>query len=316
MKKFTGFYSILIIISMISLIPATDIPYLTGRVNDYAQILSPETIKTLSDKLKAHEDLTGNQIVILTIPTLNGENIEDYANNVFTEWSIGQRDKNNGLLIVVAPSERSVRIEVGYGLEGIVPDAVASQLIRHIMVPQFKEGNYEAGISECTNSIVKILEGGDNSEYLSNMEENQEDAGFLNVDSPDMSIIERILFGAFIFGIIGLFTAVGIFTPGVGWFLYVFLIPFWAIFPIVVIGTSGAFICLVIYLIGFPLAKIFIKKTAWYKKASKGGKSGGWISSGGFNTGSSSGSSWSSGSSSSFSGGGGSSGGGGASGSW
>jgi uncharacterized protein len=128
----------------------------------------------------------------------------------------------------------------------------------------------------------------------------------------------RILLGAFIFGIIGLFTFVGIVTPGSGWFLYFFLIPFWAMFPIVVVGVRGALACLTTYVIGFPVAKLIVRRKPWYGKAAKDLKSkgtakiGGWvITSGG------SGSSWSSGSSGGgFSGGGGSSGGGGASGSW
>jgi uncharacterized protein len=123
--------------------------------------------------------------------------------------------------------------------------------------------------------------------------------------------------GAFIFGIIGLFTVVGVMTPGMGWFLYVFLIPFWATFPIIIIGSKGTLVLLIIYVIGYPIAKLTIKKTAWFKKALEDQRTKGKSSIGGFSF-SSGGSSrsWSSGSSSSFSGGGGSSGGGGASGSW
>jgi uncharacterized protein len=122
--------------------------------------------------------------------------------------------------------------------------------------------------------------------------------------------------GAFIFGIIGLFTIIGILTPGVGWFLYLFLIPFWAMFPIIVVGTTGALYCFVTYLISFPLAKLLLKNTDWYIKAKNDLRTKGQASIGGFTVSSgSSGGSWSS-SSSGFSGGGGSSGGGGASGSW
>jgi uncharacterized protein len=109
---------------------------------------------------------------------------------------------------------------------------------------------------------------------------------------------------------------IGVLTPGVGWFLYFFLIPFWATFPIIVLGTGGALSCLITYIIAFPIAKLLLKNTDWYKKAKKDLRTKGSASIGGFNLSSGgSGSSWSSGSSS-FSGGGGSSGGGGASGSW
>jgi uncharacterized protein len=138
-------------------------------------------------------------------------------------------------------------------------------------------------------------------------------------DGPDLPLPERILIGAFIFGIIGLFTVIGILTPGMGWFLYFFLIPFWAMFPIVVIGVSKALWLLGTYLVGFPLAKLIVSRLPWYEKAKQDIKTKGSASIGGFTVGGSSGSSsWSSGSSSGggFSGGGGSSGGGGASGSW
>ncbi len=128
-----------------------------------------------------------------------------------------------------------------------------------------------------------------------------------------MTIVERILFGSFIFGIIGLFTGIGILAPGVGWFLYFFLIPFWAVFPIVVVGTTGALYLLGTYLVVFPIAKVLLAKSPLVKKMEVGFNTKGRASIGGFSVSSGS-SGWSSGSS--FSGGGGSSGGGGASGSW
>ncbi|HET9663536.1 MAG TPA: hypothetical protein VFP00_04845, partial [Burkholderiales bacterium] len=143
--------------------------------------------------------------------------------------------------------------------------------------------------------------------------------GLSGLQVPDLPLTERILFGAFIFGIIGLFTIIGVMTPGVGWFLYLFLIPFWAMFPIVVVGTKGALVLLACYLIGFPLAKFVLTRSAWYEKAKNDLKTKGHASIGGFSLGrsSSGSSSWSSSSSSSsFSGGGGRSGGGGSSGSW
>jgi uncharacterized protein len=124
----------------------------------------------------------------------------------------------------------------------------------------------------------------------------------------------RMLTGAFIFPIIGLFTVMGVLTPGMGWFLYIFLIPFWAMFPMFVIGPTPTVALLGAYLIGFPLAKLRVRTTAWYQKAQSDLKSKGTASIGGFTFGSS-GSSYSS-DGGGFSGGGGSSGGGGASGSW
>jgi uncharacterized protein len=129
----------------------------------------------------------------------------------------------------------------------------------------------------------------------------------------------RILLACFIFGIIGLFTFFGIVTPGAGWFLYFFLIPFWAMFPIVILGAQGALVLLIVYLAGFPIAKLALSRTEWYAKAGREIKAKGSTTIGGFTVGSGSSGGWSSGGSSrsgGFSGGGGSSGGGGASGSW
>lgn len=296
-------------------------PYLTGRVNDYAGILSQSVKDSLGSILKDHELRTSNQVVVLTINSLEGESIEDFANKVFNEWKLGQKDRDNGILIVVVPGERRMRIEVGYGLEGVLPDISAGRIIQNVMAPLFREGDFNGGITAGVESVLSILEGGEEPAYEGGTESaSTEGTSFLSdIDRPDMSLGTRILMGAFIFGIIGLFTLIGIMTPGVGWFLYLFLIPFWATFPIIILGTRGALICFFLYLFIYPAAKIYLKKTAWYKKATNDLRTKGSASIGGFTlTSGGSGGSWSSGGSSGggFSGGGGSSGGGGASGSW
>jgi uncharacterized protein len=316
MKITSRFFLLPVLLLTGAILSGEDIPYLTGRVTDNAQILSPETSRLLTESLKEHESRTGNQIAVLTVPTLNGESIEDYAVKVFEEWKLGQKDKDNGILIVVVPNDRSMRIEVGYGLEGSLTDLTAGRIIRNIMTPRFKNGDYNGGITDGARAVIAVLEGGELSDTVSDAGAAEKSDTFL-FEGPDMPIRERILIGAFIFGIIGLFTVIGILTPGVGWFLYFFLIPFWAMFPIIPLGTRGAFICLVTYLVAFPVLKLIFKNSKWYKKAKKDLRTKGKGSIGGFRftSGGSSSRSWSSGSSS-FSGGGGSSGGGGASGSW
>ncbi len=295
---------------------AADVPYLTGRVTDNADILSSNMRKSLTERLKAHEDRTGNQIVVLTVPSLEGGSIEEYAEAVFKEWKLGQKGKDNGILIIVAPQDQRMRIEVGYGLEGTLPDSLAGSIIRNAMTPRFKTGDYDGGIEAGVSAVITVLENGKAPEFDSAGGKKPKTSLLSGIEEPHLPLTERILFGAFIFGIIGLFTVIGVMTPGVGWFLYFFLIPFWAMFPIIVVGTSGALTLLVIYLIVYPAAKLLLRNSDWYQKAAKDLRTKGQASIGGFSI--SSGGSWSSGSSGSsgFSGGGGSSGGGGASGSW
>jgi uncharacterized protein len=307
---------------------ALEVPYLTGRVVDAAEILSPAGRERISGLLKAHEDRTTNQLAVLTVPSLAGDNIEDFAARVFEAWRLGQAGKDNGLLVVVAVQDRRMRIEVGYGLEGTLTDLAAGRIIRNVMTPRFSDGDYDAGIEEGVLAVIAILEGrGAIAGDAQGASTAGPPSGF-HMEGPDMSLMERILIGAFVFGIIGLFTIIGVVTPGVGWFLYLFLIPFWAMFPIVVVGVKGAFVMLATYLVAYPAAKLLLPRTAWYRRASEDLKTKGRASIGGFtfrsgggSGGSSRASSWSSGSSgfsssSGFSGGGGRSGGGGASGGW
>ncbi len=320
MKRLLGFLSGAAIVLAGVLAAASNVPYLTGRVTDNAEILSPSMRASLTERLRAHEGRTGNQIAVLTVPSLEGESIEEYADAVFKEWKLGQKGKDNGILVVVAPHDRRMRIEVGYGLEGTVPDSLAGSIIRNARTPRFKSNDFDGGIDAGVSAVLLVLESGKAPDFGDAAGGGKtKDSFFSGIDAPDLPLSERILFGAFIFGIIGLFTVIGIMTPGAGWFLYVFLIPFWAMFPIVVVGTSGALTLLISYLIVYPAAKLLLRNSDWYKKAAKDLRTKGSASIGGFTlTSGGSGGSWSSGSSggSGFSGGGGSSGGGGASGSW
>ncbi len=293
-----------------------NIPFLTGRVVDEANILSEGARTRLTDVLKAHETATTNQVVVLTVPTIGSRSIEEYAVKVFESWKLGQKEKDNGVLVVVVPQDRKMRIEVGYGLEGTLPDGAAGSIIRTWMTPAFKAGNYDKGIEDGVAAIVARLEGRGEPTDRAPAAASASSGGDGATPLPWWG---AILIGGFIFGILGLFTFIGIATPGVGWFIYVFLIPFWATFPSVIVGWSGTFLLLLVYAIGFPIAKLRLKRTPWYKQKAFEMKTKGTTSIGGFSVGGSSssdsGSSWSS-SDSGFSGGGGSSGGGGASGSW
>jgi len=298
---------------------AVDVPMLSGRVVDNAELLSPTVRNALAAKLKAHEDATGNQIVVLTVATLDGDSVEPYAVRVFEAWKLGKKGKDNGVLLLAVPKERKLRIEVGYGLEGVLTDAVTSRIIRNVIAPQFKAGNFDQGMDAGVAALIGQLEG-KGADALPAAAPTTKSA-VAAVPKPSMSLGQRILFGVFIFGIIGLFTVIGLFVPGMGWFLYLFLIPFWAMFPIAIIGFGATMVVLAIYLIGFPIAKILLTRSDWYQQrqlqSARAGRRGSRYdgmnhSSGSWSSGSSA-DSWGS-SSDSFSSGGGESGGGGSSG--
>jgi uncharacterized protein len=236
---------------------------------------------------------------------------------VFEDWKPGQRDKDNGVLVLVVPQDRRMRIEVGYGLEGTLTDAASGRVIRDLMTPRFREANYDVGIEAGVTGIIQILEGRQPRDPEDDWAAPTRPAAGLHMQAPSMPLAERILIGLFVFGIIGLFTFIGLVTPGgMGWFMYVFLIPFWSMFPMALFGSSAALGIVGAYGIGYPLARLLIARMPWYRKAREDLKTKGFANIGGMTIrpGGSSSGGFSSGGG--FSGGGGRSGGGGASGSW
>ena len=297
----------------------TAIPYLSGRVVDQAELLSTPARSRIANMLQAHERATGNQIAVLTINGIGGESIEDFAVQVFESWKLGSREKNNGVLIVVAPQEHRMRIEVGYGLEGTLTDVLADRIIRNLMTPRFREGNYDVGVEAGATAVIQILEGRQPEAADADWAAPAAPASGFHVEAAPMPLAVRILISLFVFGIIGLFTFIGLVTPGsMGWFLYFFLIPFWSMFPLAIFGSNAALIIIGIYASLYPIAKILLARLPWYLKAQDDLKTKGVARIGGMTIrpgGSGSGAGGFS-SGGGFSGGGGRSGGGGASGSW
>ncbi len=136
---------------------APNFPALTGRVVDQANVIPPATRVDLDVKLADLEMKSGIQLVVATVSSLDGEEIEPYANALFRTWKLGQKDKNNGVLLLVAPKERRVRIEVGYGLEGTLTDALSKVIITNAIAPRFKTGNYGDGITRGVDDIITVL---------------------------------------------------------------------------------------------------------------------------------------------------------------
>src|SRR6202451_3094511 len=138
---------------------ALDFPQLTGRVVDQAGVMSADSRSALETKLKDLEDKSSIQLVVATVKSLQGSDIETYANELFRAWKLGQAQKNNGVLLLVAPNEHKVRIEVGYGLEGTLTDALSSVIISTAIIPQFKSGDFSGGIARGVDGIISVLNG-------------------------------------------------------------------------------------------------------------------------------------------------------------
>ena len=291
---------------------ALDVPYLSGRVNDDAHLFDASAARSLDQTLKAYEEKTGRQFVVLTLPTLGDEVLEDYAIKVARAWKLGRKGQDDGILLLVARDDHKVRFEVGYGLEGSLPDALCGRIIRGEMVPRFRAGDYAGGVAAGVHAAIAALDG----TYSPPPDPVRSGRG---VNPADMGVLDKLLMSFFVFGILGLFEGVGLCAPGVGWFLYFFLIPFWAAFPMAIWGAKLGMGLLGAHLLGFPILKMILGKTDWGQRMAKSiaanntrghgySSGGGWYSGGGGG--------FSGGDGGGFSGGGGSFGGGGASGSW
>lgn len=150
---------LLLLIMLPHLACALDVPPLKGRVNDYAGMLSSEASARLEQKLAGFERETTNQVAVLTIPSLQSDDIDQFSIRVAEQWKLGQAGKDNGVLMIIAQTERKVRIEVGMGLQGVLPDITASKIIREIMRPHLKAGNFDQGISAGIDGIIAATRG-------------------------------------------------------------------------------------------------------------------------------------------------------------
>jgi uncharacterized protein len=272
------------------IVAAAEIAPLKARVTDLTGTLNAQQRGALEQTLAEFEARKGAQIAVLLLPTTQPETIEQYAVRVQESWKLGRKGVDDGVLLVVAKNDRKVKIEVGYGLEGILPDAIAKRIIEDDIVPRFREGDFYGGIRAGTDRIMRVVEGEKLPPPIARSHPQAEgfDPGWIIPLFILVVIgggILRAIFGRFLgSGIIGTVAAVA------GWAILGSLI------AALVIG-------LVVFIFGL------LGGASW------GAGRGGW-SSGGFGGGSWGGGGFSSGGGGGFSGGGGSSGGGGASGSW
>jgi len=201
---------------------ALDVPPLTGRVNDLAHLLSADATTRLEQKLAGFERESSNQIAVLTLPSLQGDDIDQFAIRVAEQWKLGQTGKDNGVLLIIAQAERKVRIEVGMGLQGVLPDITASRIIRDVMRPYLKSGNFDQAVNAATDAIVAATKG----EFKAAPEERKSrprHSGastlltfliFTGVAAVVLGAVSRYLGG--LAGAIGLPLAAGTTFPGLG----------------------------------------------------------------------------------------------------
>jgi uncharacterized protein len=282
---------------------AKAVPFLAARVNDGAGIVPAPVRDRIETQLQDLERRTGAQVAVLTVDSLEGDPIEDFAVRVFQTWKLGRQGVNDGALFVVARQERRMRIEVGYGLEDRLTDARSRQILDDIVRPHFRDGNFGAGVEAGVNAIASVIDG-------ASLPPRQQ------ARSRGIDTIGLLVMGGIFLLVIGTFSMVALLAPGgVGWFLYLFLVPFYAAFPTAMFPPYGGVVAAGAWLILFPIARTFLntpqgkefrKRRGWVMTPGDGGR---WRSSGGYSRGSSGGGGG-------FSGGGGSSGGGGASSSW
>jgi uncharacterized protein len=301
----------LLLVGLALLLPAAlawaakAVPVLTGRVNDQADIVPAPARERIESKLRELERRTGAQVAVLTVATLEGDSVEDYAVRVFQAWKLGRQGVNDGVLFVVAQQERRMRIEVGYGLEDRLTDARSRQILDDIVRSHFRAGDFGAGIEAGIDAIGAVIEG---TPLPPPRRDRTRQFG---------SVVGLLFFAGMFLVVIGTFSVVALLTPGgAGWFLYLFLTPFYGIFPSVLFPPYGGVIAAGAWLTLFPILRSalhspggtkFRKRHGWVMAPAAGGSGGRWTSGGSSGGGSSGGG---------FSGGGGSSGGGGASSSW
>ena len=270
---------------------AADVPALKGRVNDYGNMLSAATKKSLEQKLAALEISDSSQIVVLTIPSLQGDSLSDYSIRVVDSWKIGQQEFDNGALLLISKGDRKIRIEVGYGLEGVLTDLLSGRIINSIITPAFKNGDFDKGIASGVDAMIGVVKGEFTANDLSKSSRN---------DKPDdPGGVIAILIFSFIF-----LSRVSSTHSALAMFFGAVIVPLIGI----LMGAGSVLILVGLAVIGAILGLI----VGYFSPPASGGGSGGHSRSGMWiGTGRSSGGGFGG-----FSGSGGSFGGGGASGGW
>jgi uncharacterized protein len=187
--------AVAVLLALAALAHALTFPQLSGRVVDEADILDAATRQALTDKLAAVEAKSGDQIVVVTLRSLQDTSIEDYGYQLGRHWGIGQKGTNNGTLLIVAPNEHKVRIEVGYGLEGALTDAVTRLITQNAILPRFRAGDFQGGVTRGVDDIVQVVSG--DAEEFKRRAAQRPDNTPQGVDIVTLILIAFVLFAIF-----------------------------------------------------------------------------------------------------------------------
>jgi len=265
---------------------ALEVPLLKGRVNDYGNMISPETRSLLEGKLEDFEASDSTQVVILTVESLEDDSMEDFTIRVAEKWEIGQKKKDNGVILFASKNDRRIRIETGRGLEGVLTDLLAGRILDNVICPLFRAENFDEGFIAGTEAIIQACRG-----ELKNDQAYKFWGSGLDFEFFPIIFIVLIVFLSNILKLLK--TTFGYIVP-----VIILIIMFIILSGLLFAGLlSPFFFVMFLFILIFAIITIF----------AKGGSGNGW---------SSSNSGWSSSSRGGFSGGGGSFGGGGASGRW
>jgi uncharacterized protein len=289
---------VLLVLLLPALAAALDVPALEGRVNDRANLIPPDARQRIEQKLAGLEQRTGAQIAVLTIPSLEGDSLEDFSLRVAEAWKLGQAEQDNGALLLVAQQDRKMRIEVGYGLEPVLTDLETSLIQRDHIVPRFRNGDFGGGIEAGVDALVQAVEG-----EVPPAPEQPQPVG--NPGGGDGgNFFGVLLFALFFLGPFSLNAA----RTG-SWMVYLFMLPFYFFIGSMISFTAGLFAA-GLWLVVFPIIRMLFPRAPGSHR-----RGGGWFIGPGFGGGGGRSGGWSGGGGG-FSGGGGSFGGGGSSSSW
>jgi uncharacterized protein len=294
-RRVVALLAVISVVLSVATATALEVPYLEGRINDQANLLDDSVESRLEERLLLLEQETGAQVAVLTIPSLEGDPLEDFSLRVVETWKLGRSDADNGVLILIARDDRRMRIEVGYGLEGALTDAQSGRIIDRLMAPRFRQGDFSGGVEAAVEAVSSAIRG-----------EPVElpDAPARSAGTNPAALIFLLIFGL-------PFVSAALSSRGaMGWVLGFFLTPFIFAFPAAIFGTAVGAVLAAAWLLLFPVLRLILPKTAAGRSFRTrrgfwgpfiGGGGGGFSGGGGFGG---------------FSGGGGSFGGGGASGGW